>query len=251
MCWTIIFLTLLPTVKSKEMEFLLRKIPDVEILMADSSVTPISKWYKQKPVILTFAYSRCPGVCNPYLLQVRDHVLLQDLDKDLFQVLVLSFDAKDEPAQLQKMAGFNKDAVPQNWAFGILTEEKSKQNLLSSVGVEVKQLGELFNHNPVMILLNTEGKIVQRIEGLPDNGQWNRLLKEVNNEWVPVYLDNADNVWASCFKYDPADGKWRMNWGMLLILGPSLVTVIIIIFLQWATSRSRKKHIQSLLISKP
>lgn len=228
------------------MDFLLTKIPDVTIKTADSDSSPLSSWYLQKPVVLTFVYGRCPGVCNPYLSQIREHILLQGVTEEKFQMMVLSFDEKDGPDQLQKLAGFDSGfPPPPSWTFGVL-EKESRQNLLSVLGFQMKQAGEVYDHNTILVLVGTDGKILQWIEGLPDNRQWDRLFKELTNEFVPVYPTLGNNVWTSCFRYDPASGNWRMNWGLLMILAPSVLTVCIIIILQVITRYERRN--QSMLI---
>ncbi|HEU5291983.1 MAG TPA: SCO family protein [Cyclobacteriaceae bacterium] len=240
MCGAIILLSFLSWQQQDEMQYLLKKIPDAEVVISDSLSRNISYWYSQKPVVLTIAYSRCPGVCNPYLLQIRDHISLQGKAIKDFQMMVLSFDPEDNPTQLHKLAGFTDDSPPPaNWTFGVL-EKKSKASLLSALGFQTQMAGELYDHNTVLVLIGTDGKILQRVEGLPANMQWNRLFKELTNEFVPVYSTLDTNVWMSCFRYDPASGTWRMNWGLLLILIPSISTVCLLLLLQMITNRERR-----------
>ena len=247
MRWAIILLSILSPGKPDEMGYLLKKIPDVKVLTLDASTANLSSWYLQKPVVLTLAYGRCPGVCNPYLLQVRDRILLQAIAEDNFQMVVLSFDPEDTPAQLSKLAGFKDNTTPSNWTFGVLQKKQSRDSLMAALGFQTQLVGDLYDHNTVLALIGTDGKILQRVEGLPDNAQWNRLFKELTNDFVPVYSLLSDNVWTSCFTFDPASGGMRMNWGLLLILAPSLATVCIIILLQRVTNRQRKRHNQSVI----
>lgn len=249
MCWAIIFLSFLSWQPQDEMKYLLKKIPDAEIVSSDSHTGNLSQWYSQKPVVLTIAYSRCPGVCNPYLLQIKDHISLQGNALKDFQMMVLSFDAEDTPEKLYKLAGFTQDnQPPDNWTFGVL-EEKGKASLLSSIGFQTQTEGELYDHNTVLVLIGIDGKILQRVEGLPATMQWNRLFKELSNEFVPVYSTLDTNVWTSCFRYDPASGTWRMNWGLMMILIPSVATVFLIVILQMVTSQDRKKNSSTLIPS--
>ncbi len=244
MCQAIILLSALLLQSPVESDYLLRKVPDVKIRISDNSFVYLSACYAQKPIIITLAYSRCPGVCNPYLLQVRDHVLMQATPEDRFQMMVLSFDPEDSPAQLIKMAGFNDgNPPPSNWTFGVL-EKESSTGLLSLLGLQVRRLDELYDHNTVLVLVGQDGKIRHWIEGLPDNRQWDRLFRELTNDFVPVYSTLDRNVWTSCFQYDPASGFWRMNWGMLMILAPSLLTIGIILLLQAVTTSGRGKQNQ-------
>lgn len=227
------------------MEYLLRKIPDAKVRTSDSSSANLSSWYSQRPIVLTLAYGRCPGVCNPYLLQIRDQVSLLGAEKK-FQMMVLSFDPEDDPGELWRLAGFtDENPPPANWTFGIL-EEESRTDLLSALGFQTQVVGGLYDHNTVLVLIGKDGEILQWIEGLPGNKQWDRLIKELTNEFVPVYPTLGNNVWTSCFRYDPASGNWRMNWGLLMILAPSVLTVCIIIILQVITRYERRN--QSMLI---
>lgn len=245
MCWAIIFLSFLPSQGPGEMDYLLAKIPDAKVKTSDSPSANLSFWYSQKPVVLTLVYGRCPGVCNPYLMQIRDQVSFLGAEKK-FQMMVLSFDAEDDPGQLCRLAGFtDENPPPANWTFGIL-EEESRTDLMSALGFQTQAVNELYDHNTVLILINKDGNILQWIEGLPNKGQWDRLFKELTNEFIPVYPTLSSDVWTSCFRYDPASGNWRMNWGLLMILAPSVITVCIIIILQLVTRYERRN--QSLLI---
>ena len=232
MCWAIILLSFFSTQQPDEMGYLLKNIPDVPVRTAESSLQPLSSWYSQKPMILTLAYSRCPGVCSPYVLQIRDQLAMQSIAEDKFQMVVLSFDSTDNAQTLSKLAGYSKvNPPPSNWTFAVLSTE-SREELAASLGLKWEKLGELYDHNSLLLLVSTEGKILQRVEGLPSNDQWNRLFREITHEFVPVYSTLGENIWTSCFRYDPASGTWRMNWGLLLILIPSVATVCILLILQ-------------------
>ncbi len=105
----------------------------------------------------------------------------------------------------------------------------------------MQKVGELFDHNTVLVLVGTDGKIHQWIEGVPSSEQWDRIFRELTSEFVPVYPTLSDNVWGSCFEYDPTSRTWRMNWGLLMILLPSLATIVMLIFLQVITKQARKR----------
>ncbi|MBS1978038.1 MAG: SCO family protein [Bacteroidetes bacterium] len=248
MCPAIILLSALLLQSPDEADFLLTNIADARIRTSDNSSAQLSSWYSRKPIIMTLVYSRCPGVCNPYLLQIRDHVLLQAAPVERFQMLVLSFDTEDSPAQLRKLAGFNDSSPPPpNWTFGVLEKENSA-DLLSSIGFQTQPVNGTYDHNTVMVLVGQDGRIHQWIEGLPDNRQWDRLFRELTNDFVPVYSTLNRNVWTSCFQYDPASGYWKVNWGLLMILAPSALTVCIIMILQAiATSGRRKRNLLILI----
>ncbi len=247
MCWAVVILSFLSWQNPNEMDYLLSKIPDVTFKTSDSSAISISSWYSKKPVLLTLAYGRCPGVCNPYLLQIRDQISMLGAEKE-FQMVVLSFDPEDSPKQLWRLAGFNENnPPPANWTFGVL-EAESRAALLTSLGLKTQTVGGLYDHNTVLALIGEDGSILQWIEGLPGTAQWNRLFKELKSEFVPVYSTLNNNVWTSCFQYDPASGTWRMSWGLLMILGPALITFFIIIILQSITRNDRTKNNSSILI---
>lgn len=238
MCWGIILIMFSSWQKSEETNYLLKKIPDAKIKTSNSSSASLSFWYSQQPLVLTFAYANCPGVCSPYLIQVRDQVSILGVEKE-FQIMVLSIDPKDNPEELWRLVGFTHESPPPfNWTFGVL-EEQDRAVLLSSLGVQTQNVSELYDHTTVTVMISKDGKIMQWVEGLPDNGQWNRLFKELTNEFVPVYPTLRSNVWTSCFQYDPTSGIWRMNWGLLMILAPSIITVCVLLVLQGITRNQR------------
>ena len=138
MCWAVVLLSFLSWQNPNEMDYWLRKIPDATFKTSDSSAMSISSWYSKKPVLLTLAYGRCPGVCNPYLLQIRDQISMLGAEKE-FQMVVLSFDPEDSPKQLWRLAGFNENnPPPANWTFGVL-EAESRAALLTSLGLKTQE----------------------------------------------------------------------------------------------------------------
>jgi protein SCO1/2 len=120
-----------------------------------------------EPVIVVLFYGNCTQVC-PILIQDTWR-LYSSLDESIQQkvnVLAVSFDTEnDSPDVLKKYAEYEELDIP-GWHF--LTGKHTDIKMLATMlGVKYQQTSDgHFAHSNLVTVLDTEGKVAQRVEGL-------------------------------------------------------------------------------------
>lgn len=122
---------------------------------------------KGEPVIVVMFYGKCTGSC-PVLMQ-QTWKLYQEISPDLqndVQVLAVSFDYKnDTPDALKLYAEYEQLDLP-NWNF-VTAPHSSIRELAMLLGVQYRERSDgHFEHTNLITILDNEGRILERIEGL-------------------------------------------------------------------------------------
>ncbi len=204
------------------------KIADVEITTGEGRYK-LSEIYSRSPVVIAYIFTRCVGVCNPFLLRLSENVRILD-SRNKFKVLVLSFDPADDLADLERFAqrfGLEDD---NQWIFAT-TDQIQEMN--ESVGFEpVWDSARMqFDHEALLVGINENGYITRKLAGLRDAAALSNVVKEINNEFVLSYPLPNENMLFSCFSYDPVTGKKKFSVGMLVLLLPATITLLFIFWL--------------------
>lgn len=123
--------------------------------------------FKGDPVIVVLFYGNCTQVC-PILIQDTWR-LYNSLDESIqakTNVLAVSFDTEnDTPEVLRDYAEYEELDLP-NWHF--ITGKRTDIKMLATMlGVKYQQTSDgHFAHSNLVTVLDTEGKIAKRVEGL-------------------------------------------------------------------------------------
>ncbi|MEX0685528.1 MAG: SCO family protein [Balneolales bacterium] len=123
--------------------------------------------FKGNPLIVVMFYGNCVDVC-PILIQDAWR-LFREIDqsnKEHVRVLAVTFDPdNDSPAVLHAYADAQQLNIP-GWHF--MTGNRSGiRELAMMLGVEFRQTGNgNFEHSNLVTVIDTEGVVVERIEGL-------------------------------------------------------------------------------------
>ncbi len=123
--------------------------------------------FKGEPVIVVMFYGNCTQVC-PIL--IRDAWrLYNSVDESMrssVNVLAVSFDREnDSPEVLKKYADYEQLNID-GWHF-VTAKETDIRSLAMMLGVQyVKQSDGEFAHSNLVSVLDTEGKVAVRVEGL-------------------------------------------------------------------------------------
>ncbi|WP_445665870.1 SCO family protein [Fodinibius sp. AD559] len=119
------------------------------------------------PVIVVMFYGNCTDVC-PILIQDAWR-LYSSVDKSVREdvnVLAVSFDTEnDTPEVLREYAEYEQLNVP-GWHF-LTADDASVRTLAMMLGVQYSKKSDgHFAHSNLVTVLDEEGRIVQRVEGL-------------------------------------------------------------------------------------
>lgn len=213
----------------EEEKYLYWKIPDATISFSSGTTTSFQRFCNETPTIVTFAYSRCAGICYPYLFHLRDVMPGDDEWKNNYQILVLSFDERDTKENMTAMEAAMNLKRNLHWHFA--TIEKSRiQELAQSVGFEftIDSLTGQINHPPIVVGVNANGKIVRIVKkfNITRNELW-QVYNEIQGGFVPFYKENIQAL-ISCFTYNAEQGKLNFSWGMLLLYAPVAIGAVIV-----------------------
>lgn len=123
--------------------------------------------FKGAPVIVVMFYGNCTEVC-PILIQDawRLYNRIDEAIRSAVNVLAVSFDTEnDTPEVLADYAEYEQLNIP-GWHF-MTSEETNIRSLAMMLGVQYSKKSDgHFAHSNLVTVLDEEGRIVNRIEGL-------------------------------------------------------------------------------------
>ncbi|MBP7184679.1 MAG: SCO family protein [Saprospiraceae bacterium] len=191
----------------------------------------------KSPTILALIFTRCTGVCNPFLLQLKEK-LQWETDYKNFNIVVVSFDPRDtqeDMVEVAKRFGLEKD---KRWFF-VITE--SIENLNKSIGFNPvwDSSRKQYDHDALLVGVNTEGYITKKLIGLRDEHELSLLISSINDVFTPTYqLPNKNKIF-SCFNYNAKTGKNTPGLGLLFIAMPALVTLLLLLSINYIVRANR------------
>lgn len=120
-----------------------------------------------RPTVITMIYGSCTSACPVLVNDARriDRALPETI-RDGLQVVVVSFDpARDTPERMADYAS-DYDVDPDRWRF-LHGEPADIRTLAAMLGVRYRDNGDgTFDHSNLVTLLDAEGRVVERSEGL-------------------------------------------------------------------------------------
>ncbi|HRP89328.1 MAG TPA: SCO family protein [Edaphocola sp.] len=220
-----------------EEQNLFKKVENITI-NTQSGERQLSEWYSQKPVLLTFVFSRCTGICSPSVLLLSEH-LMQLKAPNNFKVIVLSFDPKDSLTNMEYFAKrLQLDHNPQ-WFFGTTNEINSITHQMA-FEYNWDSLQQQYDHDALLIGINQNGYIVKKMLGIRDAHALKEMIAAIEDKFIPSHPLPGKNNLFSCFSYDPVSGAIKPSMGLLILLLPALLTLIIVLVLSF---KRQKKEV--------
>ena len=219
-----------------------REVPDVPLRFADGRDGRLSDLWADRPVFLSLVFSRCAGICSPYLGLLRDTVDQVGGAGDQYQMVVISFDARDRPEDLVALAQHHGLENDRGWTFAAPASSEGLMALCQSLDFEFRwdEQRQQFDHPAITVALR-RGKFVRlSVGGEISPGRFKDMLADARGEFVSIYPAPGERgALFRCFDYDPERG-FTPNWGMLLLVfpGASALAVAALMFMA-ARVRSR------------
>ncbi len=204
---------------------LYRPIPDVSIDVDGSPHASLLSWCTDEPTMITLVYSRCGGICYPFLDELRDKAA--GVGEKPYRMLILSFDPRDTRASMDAMAetaGLHGDP---RWTFGVI-DPAQIATLARSVGFTFSRddrTGQL-EHPPILIGVDRKGRIVRVVNkfDLTRQDMW-QVYRDIQGEFISLNKDGTPTS-VSCFTYDPRRGSVHLSWGMLVLYLPVGIGIV-------------------------
>ena len=178
--------------------------------------------YRGKPLLVSFVYTSCSQVCptTTRFLEKAVKQAQEALGRDAFAVITVGFNVPfDSP---QAMAAFSRKQgirVP-NWRF-LSPDPAGIDTLIAETGFSYTRNAGGFDHITQVTILDGEGRVYRQVYG--EEFELPMLigpLKELlTGNAAPPPQDFSgwiERVRLYCTVYDPASGKYRFNYGVII-----------------------------------
>lgn len=202
-----------------------RAVPDIPLTLSDGRRVHLSQLWRERPLLMTLYYRRCPGICTPFLEWVRDAIQgVGGLGSD-YQVLALTFDDTETVSDLRAQAQVLGLTDTPHWSFAVATRQDVAQ-LAARLDYKYRldPRTQEFDHDSLLVGIDG-GRVVRALLGTPTAKQRLReLIWEMRGRFVSIYRLPGRTL-LSCLSFDPLSGKIRFDWGLLLLVLPAVVAV--------------------------
>ena len=220
--------------------------PDLAFRDEAGNAVRLGDYFAGKPVVLVLAYYRCPTLCNQVLSGLLDSLRKVGLDAgDLFQVVAVSFDAREQPelAAAKKatfVEAYGRAGAGRGWHF--LTGEQPAINALArAVGFRYTYDPDRdqFAHAGGIMVLTPGGKLARYFYGISYPPRDLRLgLVEAADARIGT---PADRFLLLCYEYDFATGQYTPAVMRLVRLGGVLTLLALGTFIAVTWRRERRR----------
>lgn len=194
-----------------------------------------------KPVVLSFVYYKCPGICSPLLTELASTIGRSDLKAgEDFQIITISMDEtetyKDAAEKKTAILSLTEREVPLNsWMFLTGTKENIRK-ISDAAGYMFKRNGKDFLHTGTFIFLSKEGKVCRYL--YPDysrKGGFSILPFDFKMAMLETSEGKVSKTMAKliqyCFSYDPKGRTYVLNLTRIFGAGIILFVVVFIAFI--------------------
>ena len=180
----------------------------------------LADYFKDRPVILTLVYYRCPSLCTMVLNDLTRSIRTMDLTagKD-FQIVTVSFDPNETPdlaaaKKKQYLASYDHPGTENGWHF-LTGNQAAISRLTESVGFRYAwdEGSKTYAHASGIMVLTPSGKISRYFYGI-DYAPSDLKLSLIAASSIKIGTP-TERILLYCFHYDPRTGRygilvWRM-----------------------------------------
>jgi protein SCO1/2 len=216
-------------------------VPDIPLTTAAGAHVTLSQIAAGKPLLLAFVFTRCAGVCSPFLTSWRsaDRALAP---KREYSRLVLSFDPRDTATDMSTFARHHALDGNDNWTFAI-GDPTDVRRLADATGFwwTWDENRQQFDHSAMLAGIRNGRLVRLLVGGSITSVRLNELVREVSGEFVRSY-PLPGRVPFRCVRYDAATGRTTLDWGFALLLIPMAATSIGTLAMFAAGARARGKE---------
>jgi cytochrome oxidase Cu insertion factor (SCO1/SenC/PrrC family) len=211
-----------PGARPNEDFYLYDPVASAQLIDASGRHVELSTLWRRRPLLVVLVFAGCAEICPPYLSSLKRAVRAVGGAGERYDVVVVSFDPRDEPADMAAVAErHGLDSAP-GWTFAVTTEAEAER-LARSIGFWVRWEEERKRaDHPAMLAGIDDGRVVRLLVGATVQPRRLReVVWELSHEVVSTYPLPSDKVLFRCFGYDPKAGRVSLDWGLLLLLVPA------------------------------
>jgi cytochrome oxidase Cu insertion factor (SCO1/SenC/PrrC family) len=193
--------------------------PDI-VIRTTAGERRLSSVWREGPVLLTLVFTRCAGVCSPYLrsLVAADADLGAPAD---MRRVVLSFDPRDTAEDMRQTAVHLGVSDRPGWIFAVATpEDIGRVTRAAGFWFTWDAARGQFDHPAMLAALRAERLVRLLVGGTVTAARLAEVVQEARGQFVASY-PAPGNVRFRCFEYDPATGRATLTWGAMLLLIPA------------------------------
>ena len=221
--------------------YVYKEIPDIEIHAAGTASTRLSTIWQSQPVLLTMIFTRCAGVCSPFLRSLKTAAAdAGGLGRD-YRIVVLSFDPSDTGADMLGLADSLGVKADPGWIFGVArAADVRRLATASGFWFEWNPSLQQYDH-PSLVVAIDRGRLVRLLAGADvPNASLREVVQELRGKFVGSYALTG-KVAFRCFEYDPNSGRYSLDLGLLLMLVPAIFAVLTVIWAFFLVPAERKR----------
>ncbi len=216
---------------------LFQQVAAVSITAADGKQN-LSNIYNGSPLIIAFVYTRCSGICSPFLSNVSENITAMNPSEN-FKILAVSFDPADKLEDMQNLArsyGLDKD---KRWIFATTNQINE---LIASVGFHPiwDSVKMQFDHEALIVGINQDGYIAKKLTGIRSTNDMSLMIKDLSGDFTVSFPLPGNTSIFSCFNYNPSTGEKEPAIGLLFLAAPFIISLAIVIIISIAAKRYNK-----------
>jgi protein SCO1 len=209
----------------------------------------LKEYFGRRPVILSLVYYSCQDLC-PLTLDglVRSLRPLSFSIGNEFDVLTVSFDARDTPAlaaakKSDALEQYARPGAGEGWHF-LTGHETAIQRLTEAVGFRYNYESDKdrFGHATGIILLTPTGKVARYFYGIefsPRDLRLGLIEASANKIGSPI-----DQLLLFCYHYDPTTGKYSLLITNMIRLGAVATVIALAAFIVLMLRRDRNRKLE-------
>ena len=199
--------------------------------------------YRGKPLVVSFVYTACSQVCPTTTAFLAKAVRSARgvLGADAFRVASIGFDIpSDNPMSMRFFARRYGIADDRNWSF-LTPDAGVPAPLARDFGFAFEPQSGGYEHLTQLTILDGRGRIHAQVYGETFSlSMLIQPLREIalGEPPAPNAVAWLDRVRLLCTVYDPASGKYRLDYGLFIELGAGLSCLG---FTAWFLWRERRR----------
>lgn len=227
-------------VPPSEERLLNTQVPDIWLTTDTGTRVRLSQIAPGKPLVLTFVFTRCAGVCSPLLMSWR--AADRAVGRAAYSRLVLSFDPRDTVADMSTLGRHLALQENDDWTLAV-GEPDEVRRLAEAIGFwwDWDENRQQFDH-PAMLAGIREGRLVRLlVAGWVSSARLDELVRELSGQFVRTY-PLPGRILFRCVQFDPATGRMTLDWGFGLLLVPVVATGVGTFVLFAAGARARRRR---------
>ncbi len=211
-----------------------RAIGGYNLIDQDGKRFNIKELLGKRPLVISYVYTGCTHTCTPILAKLKKAFDRAGADfGEKFTALTIGFDAaNDTPLALKKYGrNFTKDF--KRWRFATASQ-RTIDDMAKDTGFYYEKaaegsLADGFEHINLVTVVGSDGSIARQIYVSTLTAR--EVLEEIRLSIEPAgpagsspaqaargEISLLERVKLFCYSYDPASGRYRLNYGAIATL---------------------------------